>query len=167
MKQKIPETIKPFQFATKSLKFLQDYQIKDFPRINTLASNSEAIVAVELNFSLEFGKIPCVKGEIELDVVLDCQRCLNEVSIHLQPNFKLAFLQNEQQGEELNLDFETILDSNEEFSSIDFITDEILISIPMIPMHDYTCVFTQNRQAIKEQKRKNPFAILKNITNKE
>ena len=165
MKQGIPEQIKLFKFASRSLIFSQSYQVKDFPRISALVSNIDAPVDVELSFSLENNKIPCIKGKIELDVALTCQRCLDEVSIHLQPHFQLAFLQNEQQGEELDSSFEMILNADEEFSTIEFITDEVLISIPMIPMHDHECASYKDTQPINKQKRENPFAILEQLKN--
>lgn len=165
MKQGIPEQIKLFKFASRSLIFSQVYQVKDFPRISALVSNQDAPVSVELNFSIENNRIPCITGKVELDVALICQRCLNEVSIHLQPKFQLAFLQNEQQGEELDSSFETILNADEEFSTIEFITDEVLISVPMIPMHEHECASYKDTTPIKEQKRENPFAILKQLKN--
>jgi len=165
MKQGIPEQIKLFKFASRSLIFSQAYQVKDFPRISSLVSNQDAPVSVELSFSIENNKIPCIAGKVELDVALTCQRCLNEVSVHLQPKFQLAFLQNEQQGEELDSSFETILNADEEFSTIEFITDEVLISIPMSPMHEHECVSYKDTRPIKEQKRENPFAVLKQLKN--
>ncbi|AYQ56935.1 hypothetical protein MS2017_1238 [Bathymodiolus thermophilus thioautotrophic gill symbiont] len=167
MKQGIPEQIKLFKFATKALIFSQVYQVRDFPRISALASNQDAAVNVALNFSLEEGRIPCVKGEIKLDLALTCQRCLDEVSVHLEPKFQLAFLKNEQQGEALSANFETILNTDEEFSTIEFITDEVLISVPMTPMHKHECASYQDTQPINKQKRENPFAILQQLKNKE
>ncbi len=164
MEQGIPDKIKLFNFAKKGLIFSQQYQLKDFPRISNLASNINDSIDVELNFYLEKEKIPCIIGKIKLDVTLTCQRCLDDVSIHLEPNFKLGFLKNEQQGEELDSSFETILNTDEEFSTVEFITDEILISIPMIPKHSHKCVSYDNKQ-VEEQKRENPFAILKQLKN--
>ncbi|MDC9714211.1 MAG: YceD family protein [Gammaproteobacteria bacterium] len=165
MKQGIPDTIKLFKFASRSLIFSQSYQVKDFPRISKLLSNQASTVDVKLSFNLEEGRIPCIKGEIKLDAALTCQRCLDEVSIHLQPKFQLAFLQNEQQGETLDASFETILNADEEFSTIEFITDEVLIMIPMTPMHDYECASYQDTQPINQQKCESPFAILKQLKN--
>lgn len=167
MKQEMPAQIKLFKFANKGLVFSQTYRVKDFPRISDLASNDDGLVEVKLGFKLEDKKIPCIKGSIKLDLTLICQRCLQGVNTHLQPNFNLAFVQNEQQGENLSAGFETILGADEEFSSIEFITDEVLISIPMIPMHNYACVSYDKTQTINLQKRENPFAILKNIKTKE
>ncbi len=167
MKQGIPKQIKLFKFSSRSLFFSQTYKVKDFPRISDLASNQESAVDVELGFELKEGKIPCVKGRVELDLALVCQRCLGEVSIHLEPKFQLAFIKNEQQGEALKDDFETILGADDEFSTIEFITDEVLISIPMAPMHDYACAsYQQDTQATSKQKRENPFAMLEQLRSK-
>ncbi len=165
MKQGIPEQIKLFKFASKALIFSQTYQVKDFPRISALVSNQDAPVDVELNFSIENNRIPCITGKVELDVALTCQRCLDEVSLHLQPKFQLAFVQNEQQSEGLDPSFETIENADEEFSTIEFITDEVLISIPMSPMHEHECASYEDTTPIKEQKRENPFAVLKQLKN--
>ncbi|WXT99863.1 MAG: Large ribosomal RNA subunit accumulation protein YceD [Catillopecten margaritatus gill symbiont] len=167
MKQGIPETIKLFKFASKGLVFSQTYKVSDFPRISKLSGNPDSPVTVEVNFSLEEGRIPCIKGGVKLDLDLTCQRCLNEVKIHLEPKFELAFIKNEQQGEGLGSNLEMILNTEEEFSTIEFITDEVLISVPMTPMHEHECVSYQDTQPITEQKRENPFAILKQLKTKE
>lgn len=165
MKQEIPEQIKLFKFASRSLIFSQTYKVQDLPRIRELVSNQNSTVNVELSFNLKEGKIPCVKGEIKLDLALICQRCLDEVRLHLEPKFQLAFMKNEQQGEELDSTLETILSADDEFSTIEFITDEVFVSIPMVPMHNYRCVSYQDTQATNKQKGENPFAILKTIKN--
>ncbi|MBE8190146.1 MAG: hypothetical protein HAW58_04690 [Candidatus Thioglobus sp.] len=164
MKQGIPAQIQLFKFANKGLVFSQKYQVSDFPRISDLASNSNGLVEVELNFGLENKKIPCIKGQIKLDLSLICQRCLDGVMVHLEPDFNLAFLQNEQQGENLDDSFETILNADEEFSTIEFLTDEILICVPMIPLHQHKCGSYKNPKVALE-KPENPFAILKKLKN--
>ncbi len=161
--QGIPENIKLFSFAKKGLIFSQQYQLKDFPRIKEIVSNADDNIFVELNFYIENNKIPCIEGKIKLDVALDCQRCLDEVKIQLSPEFKLAFIKNEQQGEELDPSFETILNEDEEFSTIEFITDEVLISIPMIPMHSHECQSYKDKDTEEKQERDNPFAILEQL----
>ncbi|MBW5290264.1 MAG: hypothetical protein Rsou_1876 [Candidatus Ruthia sp. Asou_11_S2] len=127
-----------------------------------LLSNIDDEVKVELSFYIENNSIPCIEGIIKLNAMVDCQRCLNEVNLHLSPSFKLGFLKNEQQGEALDSNFETILNADEAFSTIEFITDEVLISIPMSPMHSHKCQSYQDKERIKQEKH-NPFAILKHI----
>ena len=68
-------------------------------------------------------------------------------------------------AEDLDPSFETILNADEEFSAIEFITDEVLISIPMIPMHSHECQSYKDESPVIEQKRKNPFAVLEQLKN--
>ena len=51
----------------------------------------------------------------------------------------------------------------EELLTIDIITDEILLSIPMAPSHDFDCNLIINKDEVVEESRENPFTILKNI----
>lgn len=165
MKQGIPERIKLIKFASKSLIFSQSYQVRDFPRVSEMVSNLNSPVNVELSFGFVDDKIPYIKGDIKLDLALTCQRCLDEVILHMQPSFKLAFVQNKQLSEELDSSFEIIENFDEEFSTIEFITDEVLLSIPMIPMHEHECASYQDTTPLNEHKRENPFAILKQLKN--
>ncbi len=165
--QGIPANIKLLSFAKKGLIFSQTYSVKDFPRISEIVTNSGDKVSVELNFYIENNRIPCIEGQVKLEVALDCQRCLNEVKLQLNLVFKLAFIIHENQAEELDPSFETILNADEEFSTIEFITDEVLITIPMIPMHSHECQSYKDIIPVIEQKRENPFAILKQLKNKE
>lgn len=161
--QGIPPVIKLFNFAKKGLRFSGSYRIKDFPRIAALASNVEDNLTAELHFDIKEDKIPCIEGHIKADITLICQRCLEDVKIQINPSFKLAYLQNEEQGLGLDSSYEIVENSEKEFSTIEFLTDEMLLSIPMIPMHPHQCSSFKDQQELKQQERENPFAILKNI----
>ncbi len=163
MKQGIPEKIKLYKFATRGLCFSKKYKLRDFPRVSKIASNLDDSVNVDLSFFLEKNNVPCIIGEIKLKLVTTCQRCLCDVDISLEPKFKLAYLNNEQQDGEIDSSYETILIKNEEFSSIELITDEILISIPMIPMHKNDCSMNIDAEILTNQKSESPFAILKQV----
>ena len=159
----LPDQLKLFNFAKKEVSLSGIYQISDFPKISEIASNKEDYVRVELSFYFKNNKTPCVEGIIELDVVLACQRCLDNLSIALQVNFNLAFVRHNQESEELDSHYEIYVIEEEELATLDLISDEILLSIPMVPMHDYDCIKEINEQEIVEEKSENPFAILKKI----
>ena len=163
LNKSLPDQLKLFNFAKKEISLSGLYQISDFPRITEIASNKKDNVRVELSFYLKNNKTPCVEGIIELDIVLTCQRCLDNLSIALKVNFNLAFVRNDQQSEELDSHYEIYVIEEEELATFDLISDEILLSIPMVPTHDYDCIKEINEQEIVEEKSENPFAILKNI----
>ena len=89
---KPPEQLKLFNFAKKEISLSGIYQISDFPKISEITSNKKDNVKVDLSFYLKNNKTPCVDGIIELDIILECQRCLDDLSIALKVNFNLAFV---------------------------------------------------------------------------
>ena len=163
LNKSLPGQLKLFNFAKKEISLSGIYQIFDFPKISEIASNKKDNVSVDLSFYLKNNKTPCVDGIIQLDIVLACQRCLEDLSIELKVNFNLAFLRHEQQFEELDSHYEIYIIEKEELATHDLISDEILLSIPMVPTHDYNCIKEINEQEIVMEKSENPFTILKNI----
>ena len=136
-----------------------------FLRISEIASNKKDNIRVNLSFYLKNNKTPCVDGIIHLDIVLACQRCLDDLSIALQVNFNLAFVRHNQESEELDSHYEIYVIEDEELATHDLISDEILLSVPMVPTHDYDCIKEIKEQQIVERKSENPFAILKENKN--
>ena len=98
-----------------------------------------------------------------MNIVLECQRCLEALQKQLNVNFNLAFVRNEQQAEGLDSQYEIYVIEGDELATIDLITDEILLSLPMAPSHNYECNLNKDKQEIVKEKRENPFTILKNI----
>ena len=159
----LPDQLKLFNFAKKEISLSGLYQISDFPRISEITSNKKNNIRVDLSFYLKNNKTPCVDGIIELDILLPCQRCLDDLSIALKVNFNLAFVRYDQQSDELDSHYEVYVIEEEELATFDLISDEILLSIPMVPTHDYDCIKEINEQKVVEEKTKNPFSILKKI----
>ena len=163
--KQLPKTIKLFKFARKEASLHGDYKISAMPRISEIARNTEDRIKVDLSFYLENDKTPCIKGIITANIILDCQRCLDALPVDLKVIFNLAFVRNESQAEELDTSFEVYnIGEEEELDSIDLITDEILLSIPMAPSHDFDCSLKIDKEKeIVEKISKNPFDVLKNI----
>ena len=102
LNKSLPSQLKLFNFAKKEISLSGLYQISDFPKISEIASNKRDNIRVDLSFYLKNNKTPCVAGIIDLDIVLACQRCLDDLSIALTVNFNLAFVRHEQKDERLD-----------------------------------------------------------------
>ena len=163
LNKSLPSQLKLFNFAKKEISLSGLYQISDLARVSEIASNKTDKININLSFYLDNDKTPCIDGIISLDIVLICQRCLEELNISLEVKFNLAFVRNEKQGEELDSNYEIYVTEEDELATHDLISDEILLSIPMVPTHDYDCIKDINRQEIVKEKSENPFAILKKL----
>ena len=162
--KKLPKKINFFNFAKKEVKLNGDYKISELSRLSEIASNENDNVEVGLAFHLENGKIPCVKGIIKLKLVLDCQRCLDDLKMDLRVTFGIAFTRIEAHTDSLDDKFEIyLIGEEEELDTKNLITDEILLSIPMAPSHDFDCGLKTDKGDIVEEVREHPFDALKNI----
>ena len=162
--KKLPEKINFFNFAKKEVKLNGDYKVSELSRLSDIASNENDKFEVDLFFHLENGKIPCVEGIIKSKLVLNCQRCLDNLQLDLKVLFDIAFARNELQASSLDDKFEIyLIGDDEELDTKDLITDEILLSIPMAPSHNYDCGLKTDKGNIVEEVLEHPFDVLKNI----
>ena len=82
----------------------------------------------------------------------------------LRVTFRIAFSRNESQNDSLDDKFEIyLIGEEEELDTKDLITDEILLSIPIAPSHDFDCGLKTDKGDIVEEIREHPFDALKNI----
>ena len=58
----LPRKINFYNFAKKEVKLNGNYKISELSRLTEIASNENDKVEVDLFFSLENGKIPCVEA---------------------------------------------------------------------------------------------------------
>ena len=162
--KKLPSKINFFNFAKKEVMLNGDYKISELSRLSEIASNENDKVEVDLYLRLVNGRIPCVEGMIKSVLVLDCQRCLDSLQLDLKVPFDIAFARNEFQADSLDDKFEIyLIGDDEELETKNLITDEILLSIPMAPSHDYDCGIKTDKGNIVEEVREHPFDVLKNI----
>ena len=160
----LPRKINFYNFAKKEVTLNGDYKISELSRLTEIASNENDKVEVNLSFRLENGRIPCVEGIIKSILLLDCQRCLDSLQVDLKVSFNIAFARNEFQADSLDDKFEVyLIGDDEELETKDLITDEILLSIPMAPSHDFDCGLETDKGDIVEEVREHPFDALKNI----
>jgi len=162
--KQLPTKINFFNFAKKEVELIGDLKISDLSRLSEIANNKNDLVEVYLSFHLENGKTPCVEGIIKSKLVLDCQRCLDNLELDLKVPFDIAFTKNESQAEGLNDKFEIYLvGEDEEIDTKDLVTDEILLSIPMAPSHEFDCGLKTDKGHILQEVLEHPFDVLKNI----
>ena len=162
--KQLPKTLKLFNFAKKEVNLHGECKISNMPRVSKIAKNNDDSVEVDLSFHLDNGKTPCVNGIIDLKVVLDCQRCLDDLEIDLNIPFNLAFVKYENQAVGIDNSYETYhVGEVEDLETIDLITDEILLSIPMVQSHNFEFGLKVNQEKIMKDVHKHPFDVLKNL----
>ena len=142
------------------------YPISKLTRLSESLSSNEGFVTARLEFGHCAG-FPCLKGRVSATLAVECQRCLSPMKTEVTGRFKFALVNSEDEFELLPEELEPYLIEGEEQSIIELIEDELLLSLPMVTVHETACsdyMSTQNskiKAVIKAEKEaSHPFAAL-------
>ncbi len=175
MSGRLPEQFDPFQLAA------QRAYLKGFIPLNSMPRLKAAQVEVgdqqawgELHFhALESGLV-IMTGNISALVRMTCQRCLGLVDIDIEHKIRLALVNNDAEAALLQDEYETYEVRDNKVFTRDLIEDEILLSLPIIPLHaqELDCdpkmlrILKQNRGDHSVNRGMHPFSVLKELKRK-
>lgn len=134
----LPRLIEPGKLAQQCRELVGLIPSESLPRVLD-ACQTVSDVECHLQFRVDEQYRRLVEGRLVVDVQLICQRCLNNIDLHVDAPLKLAFVQDEDKASSLpkNLDFWLLAEA--ETSLYELVEEEILLNIPNIIRHDYAC----------------------------
>lgn len=169
MLYRLPEYIDPLQLADNRGELKGQIPVSDLDRLNDLLIADTGSVTVALFFGRE-GRLPKIEGTLETELNLCCQNCLQAVVWPVKHSVKLGIVKTIEQANRLPEDFEPLLLNNDTVFLKEIIEDELLLTLPTYPKHQYDCLALQ--KDIKNSDtdtgqvhKKNPFSILANLKN--
>ena len=155
------QSINPLRLAKSRERIEGSLQIDSFERLKgDLLENTG-----ELNFSLSFDfdetGVCVVESEIDTQVTLECQRCLKPVVIKIHKKSLLGLVENKDEIDNLAKEYEPLQIEEEAVSVKQLIEDELLLSIPLSPLHtEDKCAAKAVLDQINEDAKPKPFAAL-------
>lgn len=170
----LPEYVDPYRLAIKGESLSGDIAATSMTRLSQILMEKKAGISVTLAFGYDEQRRLTVSGTIATDLVLKCERCLGPMPWPLQSEFTLVMVKTGSQGE-IPPEYEQYIMDSDKVRLYEMIEDEILLSLPLVPMHteedcpavDYLQASTVSRAAGQENGsnagRKNPFDVLKNL----
>ncbi len=141
--------------------FIQgELPVSDLPRL--LAAVSGASANGLVHYRLEGGAgtlgLPGIHLSLEAGLQVACQRCLRDMPLPIQLEFD--YVVTKDAPEELDdMDEVDWLEAEQSFDVAALIEDELLLAMPIAPVHDYAC----GQHATESGKNPNPFAVLKGL----
>jgi len=127
----------------------------------------------ELEVSLELGRdedgTRYLAGSVQGRLVLLCQRCLEPMEYPLDVTFRLGLVHSQEQSQGLSDRYEPLLITGEPASLAEIITDEVLLALPIVPLHGGTSTCrppVMDYQTPANSQRENPFAVLAKLKQK-
>lgn len=155
--------IDSLDFAANGKQIDAQVPVAELPRLLEVLENPQGIFRYRLQGGLDSQGRPVLDVEISGSCQLRCQRCLKAMDYAVQHESRLllcdqASLDDLDDQEE---DFDGILaDTNLDVLAL--LEDEILLGLPISPMHDSgDCRATEGED--KQKGKRNPFAVLENL----
>jgi DUF177 domain-containing protein len=133
-----------------------------------------ASTAGELQVVMYLGRDPegtfRLSGSIRGNLVLQCQRCLEELTRTLDIEFRLGLVRSQEAAERLLHGYEPLLVTAEPARIADIVSDEVLLALPFAPVHEDAneChgIYKEYQPSTNAQ-RENPFAVLAGLKQKQ
>jgi uncharacterized protein len=132
----LPATIDPVVLAEKGVRLTGTLALKTLPRLAESVRSRAGEVEVDLEFTRgQGGDVRLMLGTICARVKLTCQRCLEEMDYELRSEPHLVVLRPGESEQALPPEVESLtVDKPVALSTL--VEDELLLVMPMIPLHD-------------------------------
>ena len=172
MLNRLPVEINPFRYVEQRRELSGVMPLVDMSRLADMALGASGDFQVELIFGLSETHLPRVTGMLQGQLLMECQRCLQPMTLTIKHPIAIVFTRSETDRRPEEAGYESWVVEDDSLFLRDFVEDELLLSMPLIPRHDscqplkpliegYADDAVENESAPTEQKQ-NPFAVLKN-----
>ena len=166
--KRLPHQIDPFRLCEARASLSGPVPLKQMQRLKPLLAGDSGEINVVLDFDIDELGVPFVKGELQAELSLICQRCLEPFPFMVNQQSTLAWVRSDQEAERLPLRFEPYLVETNPLILNDVIEDELLLALPQIPMHaEAQCPASkwlkQQHAETADETEENPFSVLANL----
>ncbi|MDX4945105.1 23S rRNA accumulation protein YceD [Providencia manganoxydans] len=168
-KVKLPLTIDVQRAAQKNLDYVGSYKPEQVTRIAESVVSVDSDVESELSFKIDNQRLTVIEGHSDVDVTLQCQRCRKDFKHHVYVSYCFSPVVSDEKAEALPEGYEPIqIDEFGEIDLLGMIEDEIILSLPVVPVHDSEhCEVSEADMVFgelpPEAEKPNPFAVLASL----
>lgn len=168
----LPEYLDFEQKAKKGLEIAGSWPLNRLNRLSDMLVADDGDIHAELVFGHK-DRVLHVSGKVSATLKVTCQRCLNPMDLPLETEFSLALIHDESRADRLPEGYEPLLLEDEPMSVPHLLEDELLLAMPLVPVHAAECSDYLQQQEVRqtaeqvqnetEKEKQNPFAVLKDL----
>lgn len=166
---RLPQYIEPRKLAQKGGAFNGKMLPEDMPRVMEAIDSCESVTA-KLQFDIEEQRRRTMRGTIQGDLKLVCQRCLQPVDYKLDVDVNLALVWDEDQAKQLPGYIEPWIVGEEPEDLHAILEEEMLLSLPVVAFHEENCIdaslLSVGEEVKQPEQDENPFQVLAALKSK-
>ncbi len=161
MQGKLQQSYRVSKELGQNSEFRGRLALSQMPRLSSLVLPDDAPIDVSFEFTRNLYQHPSVKGHIETRLQVECQRCLEPMPLELDFDFDLLIDASDDDVKAFQTD--TLISDGGYINIVEVIEDELILSLPLISMHeDTSCHQNWRPDELPEPEKAtdNPFAAL-------
>lgn len=173
MSERLPERVDPWRLVQQRRVLEGESPLERMTRLAQQAGAQEGRAQVLLEFLRDDEGHPRVRGRIDADLVLTCQRCMEPMRLRLALAPDLILVADDAQAERVQAWGDPLIVPERLFLR-DLIEDELLLALPQVPRHEdeAECRRHVGRWLVPEaeaptEECQNPFAVLGELMKKD
>jgi uncharacterized protein len=174
MSGRLPQQIDPIRLADEGAVLVGTLPGDVFARLREISrSGAVAPVEIDLRFERTIHGEHRMFGAVRTKIAATCQRCLGPMEIAVESSLNFLLQQaaslpaNPQDAGDGNEDSDTLV-VNGPVELPDLVEDELLLAMPMIPVHDEQECSAPGKRDLPDAAsgKRNPFEALRDVTGK-
>jgi uncharacterized protein len=166
----IPEHVDPYRLAEQGIGLTGILNLADMPRLCSNLHQSDQKASIELRFGMDEQGLTFLKGHLETQVTLQCQRCMEPFVYEIISDFVLGIVNTLDEANALPDHYEPALTQDGNLALRELIEDEIILNLPIIPRHEADNCKVKlplTDAGWEESKGDNPFQVLELLKNQK
>ncbi len=141
-------------------------RLTDMPRLREEICPTDAECVFEIKGMTAKKGWPGAVMTLAAKVPLICNHCGKPMEFPIESDVLFRFARDEKEADSIPIDDEDdteVIVGSEKLNLMEWIEEEILLSLPYVPVHDYACKSDIEAPKEEEPKKENPFAKLKDL----
>lgn len=173
MKTGLPAEIDPIQLSEEGTRLMGELSGTSMSRLREDCTAMSGPVRIDLRFEKTVGGQRLMSGTIELACQTICQRCMQSMDLSLETKTLTLLLKPEEEAASGGSEVRESIIAEGRVSLSSLVEDELLLAMPMIPMHDSSecsvtgCTSGSNLRDDATANKQSPFAVLGALKNKD
>ena len=170
--QRLPLTIDPLRYAKARRELAGTVAFAQMPRLTEMLSATEGQAQVQMSFVFDEEHRTVVKVRVQATLPLTCQRCMQTLHYPVDVSAALCPVNDEAAAALLPEHYEPVVLTDEQCSPLEMVEEELLLSIPVVPVHhDKDCALGRDQAYYDAEPalpdRQRPFEVLSQLTGKK
>ncbi len=163
MSNSLPLIIDPWLLYRHNNELVGTLLLSQMPNLQSSQNREESTASVRIAIKQREDGQKVITGNAEIELELDCQRCLQPLIEVIKADFELVLVKYEHQLSSVSdADDSIVCEDNLELAPL--IEQELILSLPMIPKHS-DCRPMYENKVDDDADRQTPFANLKSLLN--